>query len=38
MNAQEIRSTIAYVYIEHKMALGRNHGNENQGIIVNLDC
>lgn len=38
MNVQEIRSTIAYVYIEHKIALGRNHGNENQGIIVNPDC
>lgn len=38
MNAQEIRSTIAYVYIEHKMALGRNHANENQELIVNPDC
>lgn len=38
MNVQEIRSTIAYASIEHKMALERNHANENQELIVNPDC
>lgn len=38
MNVQEIRSTIAFVHIEHKMALGPNHGNENQELIFNHDC
>lgn len=37
MHVQEIRST-AYMYIEHKMALGPNHGNENQELIFNHGC
>jgi len=32
MHVQEIRS------IEHKTALGPNHGNENQKLIFNHDC